>query len=111
MAMRWSAWVSISVGCNNTCTFCIVPSLRGERLAVEARSLLAAHPAPAPMAPPEHWLAESWHEAREHGYPRETESPVMISHEFHERSKAIAERRLVAAGYRLAERLNRAFGR
>ena len=89
----------------------IVPSLRGERLAVEARSLLAAHPAPAPMAPPEHWLAESWREAREHGYPRETESPVMISHEFHERSKAIAERRLVAAGYRLAERLNRAFGR
>src|SRR5699024_9699760 len=25
-----SGWVSISVGCNNTCTFCIVPSLLGK---------------------------------------------------------------------------------
>ena len=26
----YAAWVSVSVGCNNTCTFCIVPSLRGK---------------------------------------------------------------------------------
>lgn len=43
----FSAWVSVSVGCNNTCTFCIVPALRGvekDRPAVdilnEARALV-----------------------------------------------------------------------
>ena len=44
----FSSWVSISVGCNNTCTFCIVPSLRGvekdrspEDVLTEIRALVA----------------------------------------------------------------------
>lgn len=27
----FSAWVAVSVGCNNNCTYCIVPSLRGRQ--------------------------------------------------------------------------------
>lgn len=41
----FSAWVSVSVGCNNTCTFCIVPALRGrekDRPAVEIMSEIQA---------------------------------------------------------------------
>jgi tRNA-2-methylthio-N6-dimethylallyladenosine synthase len=44
----YAAWVSISVGCNNTCTFCIVPSLRGKEkdrrpgdILAEIRALVA----------------------------------------------------------------------
>ena len=42
------AWVSISIGCNNTCTFCIVPLLRGPEksrrmgdIVAEVRELVA----------------------------------------------------------------------
>lgn len=38
---RHSAWVSISVGCDNTCTFCIVPSLRGREKDRPAGDILA----------------------------------------------------------------------
>jgi tRNA-2-methylthio-N6-dimethylallyladenosine synthase len=37
----FSAWVSISVGCDNTCTFCIVPSLRGKEVDRRPGAVLA----------------------------------------------------------------------
>ena len=45
----WSAWLTIQIGCDNTCAFCIVPSVRGTEISrpfaevvAEAESLAAA---------------------------------------------------------------------
>ncbi|MDO4908472.1 MAG: tRNA (N6-isopentenyl adenosine(37)-C2)-methylthiotransferase MiaB [Corynebacterium sp.] len=37
----YAGWVSVSVGCNNTCTFCIVPSLRGPEIDRRPGDILA----------------------------------------------------------------------
>lgn len=37
----YAGWVSISVGCNNTCTFCIVPALRGKEIDRSPADILA----------------------------------------------------------------------
>jgi tRNA-2-methylthio-N6-dimethylallyladenosine synthase len=37
----WHAWVSVSVGCDNRCTFCIVPLVRGPQLSRSMGDVLA----------------------------------------------------------------------
>ncbi len=37
----WHAWVSVSVGCDNHCTFCIVPLVRGPQLSRPLGDVLA----------------------------------------------------------------------
>src|SRR5262249_12096119 len=46
--VAWSAWVTIQIGCDNRCAFCIVPSVRGkeisrplEEIATEVEALAA----------------------------------------------------------------------
>ena len=37
----WHAWVSISIGCNNSCTFCIVPAVRGKEISRRLGEIVA----------------------------------------------------------------------
>lgn len=86
------------------------PWLRGERLDAAAKALMAAHPPEARAAPSRRWIEESWHLARESGYPTgDGDGPVAISEAFYTNSRTIADRRVAQAGYRLADLLNRLF--
>ena len=39
--LPWAAWMTIQTGCNNSCAFCIVPSVRGEEISRPFDDLIA----------------------------------------------------------------------
>jgi tRNA-2-methylthio-N6-dimethylallyladenosine synthase len=39
--LPWAAWMTIQTGCDNTCAYCIVPSVRGEEISRPFDDLLA----------------------------------------------------------------------
>jgi tRNA-2-methylthio-N6-dimethylallyladenosine synthase len=39
--LAWSAWVTIQIGCDNACAFCIVPSVRGREISRSPEEVVA----------------------------------------------------------------------
>ncbi len=83
--------------------------LRGERLDLTTRELLANYPRPPRSTSGQQWIRESWTLAREHGYPVGEESIPVITEAFFDHSTEIANQRVTEAGYRLADVLNEIF--
>lgn len=86
------------------------PWLRGKRLHQNAARLLENHPAPK-QGNVALWRKES-HRLLAEAYPPTSGSlrPI-VTEDFRQRSRAIAERRIVAAGYRLGKLLDDIFAR
>ncbi|WP_301100859.1 S1/P1 nuclease [Propionivibrio sp.] len=78
--------------------------LRGERLDAACQALSALYPRPTPSSSAQ-WIDESWQVARSSAYPPGDDSQPTISVEFNENARAIANRRIAEAGYRLADLL------
>lgn len=88
------------------------PWLRGARLEKAADALLAAHPKSPPQGGVAIWRDESRRIGRDQAYPTAAGSLLpMVTAEFRAQSRAIAERRLAAAGYRLGRLLDDLLGR
>ena len=81
--------------------------LRGDRLNAACRALIALQPRPEPSFTSEQWIEESWQIARNNAYPDSIEAVPTLNESFFENSREIANRRVVMAGYRLADLLNR----
>ena len=87
------------------------PWLRDKRLESTVKALTSLYPEAAPAGEPAQWLEESWQLAQRAAYPPGNDAVLTISAQFHASALEIAGRRLVEAGYRLAEQLRRLFGK
>ena len=80
--------------------------LSGTKLDSACRALTAMHPPPQPSSPAQ-WIDESWQIARTAGFPDDYSRERRISRAFFVNAKEIANQRIVAAGYRLADVLRK----
>lgn len=88
------------------------PWLRGARLEKAADALLAAYPQPPLQGDVALWREESRRLGQDSAYPPAAGDILpVITAEFRERSRALAEQRLSAAGYRLGRLLAAVLGR
>lgn len=78
--------------------------LSGNKLDSACRALGTMYPPPMPSNPAQ-WIDESWRIAQKSGFPADYSAQRKISRAFFESAKAIANQRIAAAGYRLAELL------
>ncbi|MFT3848597.1 MAG: S1/P1 nuclease [Propionivibrio sp.] len=81
-------------------------NLAGNKLDTACRALAARYPPPTPSNPRK-WIDESLQIARSDGFPPDYEQTRRIGKAFYENAREIADRRIAAAGYRLADLLNR----
>lgn len=81
-------------------------NLAGKKLDSACRALAALHPPPT-AAGPRQWIDESFQIAASDGFPPNYERTPRIGKTFYENAQEIANRRIAAAGYRLADLLNR----
>jgi hypothetical protein len=84
--------------------------LRGKNLDDTCQALIALHPRPRRSFSSEHWITESLRIAQDRAFPPNTGKTAVIEASFFANSRDIANRRIVEAGYRLADVLNHLFG-
>ena len=81
-------------------------NLSGNKLDSACRALAAMYPKPTPSDPSQ-WIEESWKIAGQEGFPPDYTRQQRVGKPFYEHAREVANQRIVSAGYRLADVLQR----